>query len=246
MNGHYLQIVEDQLSTYLPDTAIRKIIIYLIRSKNQENIYLSMYNHLWNIGWEIPTMEGAFRKIGRYICVYPINEIPKHLKRGYKQMVMDEFNERNFLGEKQDDYFGKQLPEEVFNKVYKYKIEGGVFMEKNMNIFKRILRCSISPDFNKTGIKHNTNTIYFEEKWNIENRIPNYYKKNFITMYDLYQQYTGKKNHYSRERLMEYCRELGINEKNKKNFKRSKKKQYMDWIIEKKNWIISVDEYWSS
>ena len=65
MNGHYLQIVENQLSKYLPDVAIRKIIIYLIKSKNQENIYLSNYCHLWNIGWEISTMESAFNYIER-------------------------------------------------------------------------------------------------------------------------------------------------------------------------------------
>jgi hypothetical protein len=233
MNGYYLQIVENQLSTYLPDLAIRKIIVYLIRSKNQENIYLSFYNHLWNIGWEVSTMESAFNKIDRYICVFPSNTIPKHLKRGYKQMVMDEFNERNFLGTKENDYFGKQLPEEVFNKVYKYKIEN--HCEKNMNIFNRIVRCSILPDFDKTGLKHTTNKIWFEE-YNIEKRIPNYYKKNFITMKDLYEQYSGKKNWYSRERLMEYCEQLGINAKNKKNFKRSKKNQYIEWIIEKNDW----------
>ena len=62
-------------------------------------------------------------------------------------------------------------------------------------------------------------------------------------MYDLYEQYTGKKNWYSRERLMKYCMELGINEKNKKNFKRSKKNQYIEWIIEKNDWIINPDEY---
>ena len=240
MNGHYLQIVENQLSKYLPDVAIRKIIIYLIKSKNQENIYLSNYNHLWNIGWEISTMESAFNHIERYLCIYPRNEIPKHLLRGYKQMIMDEFNERNYLGEKENDYFGKQLPNEVFNKVWKYKNIN--LTEKNMNIFKRIAKCSICPDFGKTGLKHNSNKIWFEE-YNVEKKIKNYYKKNFITMYDLYEQYTGKKNWYSRERLMKYCMELGINEKNKKNFKRSKKNQYIEWIIEKNDWIINPDEY---
>tara|TARA_R100000951_G_scaffold70495_2_gene59423 strand:- start:1738 stop:2358 length:621 start_codon:yes stop_codon:yes gene_type:complete len=157
----------------------------------------------------------------------------KKLQPGFKQMVLAEYGD-NGLG-KQSKYFDEDLPKEVLN-ILLAKYRGLGSKNSHLEVHDCFSRCGISPFSDNLGkhyIVHQKN--YIETNWYDSRplRINNHINQN-----GLYRQKRGLINVYTREELMEHCKKLGINSLNRKNFKRSKKNQYIDWILEKNDWKI--------
>ena len=246
MNGYYLQIVEDQLSKYLPDLVIRKIIRYII--EENKNVYVAMYNHTWNCVWSMRDMNIAIRNVYKNMRDELYYNAIKHLeyyaqmkdyhKPMYKDMVLAEYKDIACM-EKEGEYFGQTIPKEV------YKICMG-FITKKLKKTKTEYRvwkhhCSVGISAMAKPLHHEKNYI----EWNRSEIDESKYNKyelpdgsTMINMWDLHKQRRGLKNVYSRDKLYIHCKRLGMNAQNRKNFNRSKKNQYIDWILEMNDWKI--------